>query len=69
MSRLVTSMVQSCAVCATTKSPRCPPVVKLIPLPVLNRPWSHIAMDFVTDLPASKGYTTILIVVDRFSKG
>ncbi|KAL0150605.1 hypothetical protein M9458_054085, partial [Cirrhinus mrigala] len=33
------------------------------------RPWSHIAMDFITDLPPSNGHTTILSVVDRFSKG
>ncbi len=33
-----------------------------------QRPWSHIAIDFVTDLPNSSGNTTILTVVDRFSK-
>ncbi len=31
-------------------------------------PWSHIAIDFVTDLPVSQGNTTILMVIDRFSK-
>ncbi len=33
-----------------------------------QRPWSHIAIDFVTDLPNSRNYTTILTVIDRFSK-
>ena len=33
-----------------------------------RRPWSHIALDFVTGLPPSHGNTTILTVVDRFSK-
>ncbi len=33
-----------------------------------RRPWSHIAIDFVTDLPSSRNYTTILMVIDRFSK-
>ena len=33
-----------------------------------GRPWSHIALDFVTGLPASQGNTTILTIVDRFSK-
>ncbi len=28
----------------------------------------HIAIDFVTDLPASQGHTIILMVIDRFSK-
>lgn len=60
-------MVQSCS--AQTKSPQCPPVRNLMPLPIPNMPWSHIAADFVTDLPESKGYTTELAVVDRLSKG
>lgn len=44
------------------------PAGLLRPLPVLHRPWSHIAVDFVTDLPPSEGNTTILTIVDRFSK-
>ncbi|KAK3531817.1 hypothetical protein QTP70_029717 [Hemibagrus guttatus] len=33
-----------------------------------NRPWSHIAIDFLTDLPTSQGFSTILVAIDRFSK-
>ncbi len=33
-----------------------------------RRPWSHVAIDFITDLPNSQGNTTILTIVDRFSK-
>lgn len=40
----------------------------LQPLDIPCRPWSHIAIDFVTDLPLSQGHTTILTVIDRFSK-
>lgn len=32
------------------------------------QPWSHIAMDFITDLPLSRGNTVILTIIDRFSK-
>ncbi len=32
---------------------------KLVPLPVSHRPWSHIEIDFVTDLPNSDGNTWI----------
>ncbi len=31
-------------------------------------PWSHVGVDFITDLPMSEGYTCILVAVDRFSK-
>ncbi|KAI2668743.1 Transposon Ty3-I Gag-Pol polyprotein [Labeo rohita] len=40
----------------------------LQPLLVPSRPWSHIALDFVTALPPSQGNTVVLTVVDRFSK-
>lgn len=63
---LVRTMVQSCSVCMTTKSPCCLPASKLRPLPVPERPLSHIAVDFITDLRDSKGYTTVLVVVDWF---
>ncbi|KAI4885455.1 hypothetical protein NFI96_014403 [Prochilodus magdalenae] len=61
--------IASCTVCAKSKTPRTLPAGKLQPLPVPNRPWSHIAVDFVTDLPKSQGMTVILIVIDRFSRG
>ena len=40
----------------------------LRPLPIPNKPWSHITLDFVTGLPTSVGNTTILTVINRFSK-
>lgn len=60
--------VRSCSLCATTKSPRELPAGKLMPLPIPQRPWSHVAVDFITDLPVSDGNTMVLVVVDRFSK-
>ncbi len=44
------------------------PSGKLLPLPVPTRPWSHLGVDFITDLPPSNGNTCILVIVDRFSK-
>ena len=32
------------------------------------RPWEHIYIDFITDLPKVGGYKQIWVVVDRFSK-
>ncbi|KAL3983525.1 myosin XVIII [Sarotherodon galilaeus] len=50
------------------KRPNCPPSGLLQPLPTPCRPWSHIALDFITGLPPSSGNSTILTIVDRFSK-
>ncbi|KAK3554732.1 hypothetical protein QTP70_033146 [Hemibagrus guttatus] len=60
--------IQGCRECAISKSPRQLPSGKLLPLPVPNRPWSHLGVDFITDLPASEGCTCVLVIVDRFSK-
>ncbi|KAI2647675.1 Transposon Tf2-11 polyprotein [Labeo rohita] len=46
--------VQSCFVCAMSISPHQLPTGKLVPLPIPQRPWSHIGVDFVTDLPSSE---------------
>lgn len=53
---------------ADVKSSHRPPAGFLRPLPFPGRPWSHMALDFVTGLPPSQGNTVILTVVDRFSK-
>ncbi|KAI2657473.1 Transposon Tf2-11 polyprotein [Labeo rohita] len=44
------------------------PSGKLVPLPIPERPWSHLSVDFVTDLPSPEGNTCVLVIVDRFSK-
>ncbi|KAL0157395.1 hypothetical protein M9458_048641 [Cirrhinus mrigala] len=49
-SLLVAQYVQSCSVCAMSNSPRMLPTGKLVPLPIPERPWSHLGIDFVTDL-------------------
>ncbi len=67
--RDVRRFVASCQVCAQTKSSNSPPAGLLRPLPIPSRPWSHIALDFVTGLPLSAGNTVVLTVVDRFSEG
>ncbi|KAI2656613.1 Transposon Tf2-9 polyprotein [Labeo rohita] len=66
--RDVRRYVASCPVCAQSKSSNSPPAGLLRPLPIPSRPWSHIALDFVSGLPSSAGNTVILTVIDRFSK-
>uniref|UniRef100_A0A4W6DDB3 Integrase catalytic domain-containing protein n=1 Tax=Lates calcarifer TaxID=8187 RepID=A0A4W6DDB3_LATCA len=64
----IVEFVAACPVCSSNKTSRQPPHGLLHPLPVPKRPWSDISMDFVTGLPPSEGNTTILTIVDRFSK-
>ncbi|KAG1929330.1 retrotransposable element [Pimephales promelas] len=68
MAQDVSRYVRGCSVCAMAKVPRHLPEGKLTPLPIPTRPWSHLGVDFVTDLPRSNNHTCILVVVDRFSK-
>ncbi|KAK3568202.1 hypothetical protein QTP86_000224 [Hemibagrus guttatus] len=68
MANDVQRYVQGCRECAISKNPRHLPSGKLLPLPVPNRPWSHLGVDFMTDLPASGGYTCVLVIIDHFSK-
>ncbi len=40
----------------------------LKPLPIPEKPWVSLSMDFITGLPKVKDLWSIMVVVDRFSK-
>ena len=62
------AFISACEICARNKTSNRRPAGLLRPLPIPTRPWSHIALDFVTGLPLSHGMSVILTVVDRISK-
>uniref|UniRef100_A0A4W5R6M5 Gypsy retrotransposon integrase-like protein 1 n=1 Tax=Hucho hucho TaxID=62062 RepID=A0A4W5R6M5_9TELE len=64
----VDTFVKACPVCCQGKSSHLRPQGLLHPLSIPHRPWSHISLDFITGLPPSLGNTTILVIIDRFSK-
>uniref|UniRef100_A0A3B3HRG1 Gypsy retrotransposon integrase-like protein 1 n=1 Tax=Oryzias latipes TaxID=8090 RepID=A0A3B3HRG1_ORYLA len=68
MSKDVKEYVAACTTCARSKSSNSPPSGLLQPLSTPCRPWSHVALDFVTGLPPSQGNTVNLTVIDRFFK-
>ena len=60
--------ITQCILCTCNK-PSCHcPYGLLQPLPIPECPWHSISMDFIEQLPVSKGYTTILVVIDCLSK-
>lgn len=60
-------LTQECEACQANKQNSLT-LGLLQPLTVPNQVWSNIAMDFIEGLPLSKGYTTIMVVVDQFIK-
>ncbi|KAE8656515.1 hypothetical protein F3Y22_tig00117000pilonHSYRG00231 [Hibiscus syriacus] len=60
--------VKTSLVCQQDKIENRKPTGLLEPLPVPQRPWDSITLDFINALPKSEGYVSIIVVVDRFSK-
>ena len=54
--------------CARFKGMNQAPFVTLNLLEVPHMPWVDVTADFMTDLPISNGYNSILVIVDWFSK-
>ena len=60
--------VRGCDTCNRTKSFPTKKVGKLSPNRVPDRRWQIISVDVIGELPESRGYNAILVVVDRLSK-
>lgn len=60
--------VKTCLVCQQDKVERQKTAGLLKPLPIPEKPWVSLSMDFITGLPKVKDFWSIMVVVDRFSK-
>lgn len=64
----VRRFLRNCDVCGRTKAWRERKMGLLKPLPIPDRFWRELQMDFITDLPKSQGCSNILVIKDRLSK-
>ena len=64
----VEAYVRTCLVCQQDKVEQRQPRGLLEPLPIVERPWDNVTMDFIIGLPKSEDNYSIIVVVDRFSK-
>ncbi|PKA61698.1 putative mitochondrial protein [Apostasia shenzhenica] len=68
INKLVRAMIKQCEVCQRSKYDASAYPGFLQPLPIPNKAWSDISMDFIEGLPPSNGRNIILVVVDRLTK-
>ncbi|GAA5820079.1 hypothetical protein JCM11491_002519 [Sporobolomyces phaffii] len=65
----VTNYGTTCEPCFRAKARRTKAHGLLQPLPISERPWSFIALDFIVKLrPCETGNDSILVITDRFTK-
>jgi len=64
----VQKFCKSCVTCMRSKPQRHRPYGFLQQLPIPERPWNSISMDFIEKLSSSSGFDTILVIVDRLSE-
>ncbi|KAJ8751836.1 hypothetical protein K2173_026032 [Erythroxylum novogranatense] len=60
--------IRHCDICQRNKTDHLAPAGLLQPLPIPDRIWSDVSMDFIDGLPTSGGCQVIMVVVDRLSK-
>ena len=73
MTRTIRAYVSSCATCQRIKSSTQPTPGLLQPHAIPSRPWSHVSLDLITDLPKSQApdghtYDSIATFVDMLTK-
>ena len=68
MNKRIIDFVRSCPECQQNKVSRHQPYGLSAPLELPYAPWQSIAMDFITELPASEGHDQLWVIIDQFTK-
>ena len=61
-------LVRECDTCQRLKYETCNPAGLLQPIPIPEKPWMDVRIDFVEGLHKSQLKDVVLVVVDRFTK-
>lgn len=68
MRKDVTNYNNRCIICQQHKSSTQHLTRLIQPSPIPSHVWDQITLDFIEELPPSKGYDTILVIVDRLTR-
>ncbi|MBW0565708.1 hypothetical protein O181_105423 [Austropuccinia psidii MF-1] len=68
MTQFINDYVLSCQQCSRNKNIHHKKFGLLKPHPIPNGPWICLSMDFITQLPLSNSFDSLLVIVDSLSK-
>jgi len=68
MSQYVGMYVSHCNLCLRTKIQHCLPTRELQPFPIPEERWDVISVDFISELPESGRYNSVMVAVDSIGK-
>lgn len=68
LKQTVTAYVQSCSVCqqAKVEHVKLPGLLQSLAIP--TQAWATVCLDFIEGLPKARGFDSILVVIDKFTK-
>jgi hypothetical protein len=68
MKETIRDYIKACTNCQRAKSEHVKLRGLLEPLPVPDKPWTMVSMDFIEGLPLSNKHDVILVVIDKLTK-
>jgi len=69
MAKDIRTFIENCDGCGKNKAWRTRRQGFLKPLPIPDRIWTELSIDFITELPFSEGCTNMIVITDRLGKG
>ena len=67
MSHDIESYCKTCGICVTSKDANSKPTGLLHSLPIPDRPWQSIGLNFMDPLPTSNNFDYLLVIIDQLT--